>query len=189
VPEPTSRRRLAFLIAGLGAAALIALVVFALFVPLGASGPDSSTLGGHPLVGDPAPEIMLETLDGDTVSLASLRGRPVLVNFWATWCLPCRDEFPLLAAAYAEHADAGLEILGVVHDDTAEGARAFAQDMGATWPMLLDAEDVAWADYLGVAMPTSFFIDADGVVRAASLGAFRETGLDALLEKILTQSG
>jgi cytochrome c biogenesis protein CcmG/thiol:disulfide interchange protein DsbE len=183
VPDRRARRTLAVVLVGLGALALIVLV--ALFVPLGRSGPDTMTVGGHPLVGDPAPEIALETLDGDPVTLSALRGRPVLVNFWATWCLPCRDEFPLLASAYAEHADEGLEILGVVHDDTAEGARAFARDMGATWPLLLDSDDVAWADYLGVAMPTSFFIDADGVVQAASLGAFSEDGLTALLDRIL----
>jgi hypothetical protein len=61
--------------------------------------------------------------------------------------------------------------------------------MGATWPMLEDPNDEAWLDYLGVAMPTSFFIDAEGVVRAASLGAFTETGLAALLETILPPSG
>jgi cytochrome c biogenesis protein CcmG/thiol:disulfide interchange protein DsbE len=171
------------LIVATGAAALLVLVV--LFVPLGRTDPERVVVGGHPLAGRAAPQIELATLDGEAVSLAALRGRPVLVNFWATWCLPCRDEFPLLAAAYAAHADEGLEILGVVHDDTADGARAFARDMGATWPMLADPDDKVWADYLGVAMPTSFFIDADGVVRAASLGAFSEEGLAALLGTIL----
>jgi cytochrome c biogenesis protein CcmG/thiol:disulfide interchange protein DsbE len=186
VPERTTSRRLAIVVVALGAFALIVLA--ALFVPLGSASPDSVAVSGHPLVGDAAPPIELATLDGDAVSLASLRGRPVLVNFWATWCLPCRDEFPLLAKTYAAHADDGLEILGIVHDDTAEGARAFAQDLGATWPILLDPDDVAWADYLGVGMPTSFFIDRDGVVRAASLGGFSEDGLEALLAKILPQA-
>ena len=96
-------------------------------------------MGGHPLVGQSAPEIDLATLDGERVTLSELRGRPVLVNFWATWCIPCRDEFPLMASAYEEYAADGLEILGIVHDDTADGARAFATDMGATWPILMDA--------------------------------------------------
>lgn len=185
MPEQTRSRRLAIVAVAL--AALAFLVVVAVAVPLGSSDPESVAVGGHPLVGDPAPAIDLATLDGEEVSLASLRGRPVLVNFWATWCLPCRDEFPLLAEAYRSHADDGLEILGIVHDDTADGSRAFAADMGATWPMLLDPDDEAWAAYLGVGMPTSFFIDREGVVRAASLGGFSEDGLTALLAKILPQ--
>jgi cytochrome c biogenesis protein CcmG/thiol:disulfide interchange protein DsbE len=171
------------LIVATGAAALLVLVV--LFVPLGRTDPERVVVGGHPLAGKAAPQFELATLDGEAVSLAALRGRPVLVNFWATWCLPCRDEFPLLAEAYRAHADDRLEILGIVHDDTADGARAFAADMGATWPIVLDPDDEAWADYLGVGMPTSFFIDTDGVVQAASLGGFSEDGLTALLARIL----
>jgi cytochrome c biogenesis protein CcmG/thiol:disulfide interchange protein DsbE len=186
VPEPQSRRPLAaILIVGTGLA-LIALL-FVLFVPLAGTDedPDRLVLGGHPLLGQPAPEIDLETLDGERMRLSELRGRPVLVNFWATWCIPCRDEFPLMADVYAAHAADGLEILGVVHDDTADGARAFATDMGATWPMLLDTEDVAWNDYIGVGMPTSFFVDRDGVIRAFSLGGFSRDGLVAQLETIV----
>jgi len=87
--------------------------------------------------------------------------------------------------AYAEHHDDGLEILGIVHDDTVDGARRFAADYGATWPMLDDADDVAWNDYLGVGMPQSYFIDAGGIVQAFSLGGFTETGLAAQLALIL----
>jgi cytochrome c biogenesis protein CcmG, thiol:disulfide interchange protein DsbE len=166
---------------------LVALVIA--FIPFGSPGSGlddgSTTVRGHPLVGQPAPEIDLTTLDGDRITLSSLRGQPVLINFWATWCLPCRDEFPLLASAYQEYADDGLEILGIIHDDTAAAAREFADDMGATWPMLIDADDVAWDDYTGVAMPTSLFVDPEGVVRAFSLGGFSETGLTAQLARIL----
>jgi cytochrome c biogenesis protein CcmG/thiol:disulfide interchange protein DsbE len=186
VPEPRSRRpAVAFLIVGIGLAVVVLL--FVLFVPLGRTDEraDRVVVGGHPLLDQPAPEIDLATLDGARVRLSELRGRPVLVNFWATWCIPCRDEFPLMAEAYAAHAADGLEILGIVHDDTADGARAFAADMGATWPMLMDDEDAAWNDYIGVGMPTSFFVDADGVIRAFSLGGFSEDGLAAQLATIL----
>jgi cytochrome c biogenesis protein CcmG, thiol:disulfide interchange protein DsbE len=183
VPDRPERRRLAILSVGLGAVIVLLLIV--LLVPIGNSDPDAVVVGGHPLAGKAAPPIELQTLDGEPVSLAALRGRPVLVNFFATWCVPCRDELPLMAAAYDEHRADGLEILGIVHDDTVDGARAFAADMGATWPILSDPDDAAWLDYLGVAMPTSFFIDPDGVIRSASLGGFTEEGLDALLATIL----
>jgi len=184
---PGSRRPKAYIALAIsgGLALLVFLVV--VFVPLGGGdGEDGTTVvGGHPLLGKEAPEIDLTTLDGQRLTLSELRGRPVLVNFWATWCIPCRDEFPLMAVAYQKHAAEDLEILGVIHDDTPEGARAFAADMGATWPMLEDPDDVAWNDYTGVGMPTSFFVDAAGIVRAFSLGGFTETGLAAQLESIL----
>lgn len=184
--ETTSRRPLqAILLVGI--VGLVIVTLFILVVPLGSSDPQnrSATVGGHPLLREPAPEIDLQTLDGERVVLSDLRGQPVLINFWATWCLPCREEFPLLVRAYEDHADDGLEILGVVHGDTVDGARAFAADLNAEWPMLNDADDVAWDDYTGVAMPTSFFVDTEGIVRAFSLGSFTETGLAAQLGTIL----
>jgi len=171
----------------LGVVAIAIIGLTLLLLPLGGSDSDtgSLTVGGHPLYGQPAPEIDLETLDGERVTLSSLAGRPVLINFWATWCGPCREEFPLMVSAYAEHADDGLEILGILHDDAAEGARAFAVDEAATWPTLLDPDDAAWNAYGGVGMPTSFFVDAEGIVRAFSLGGFTEEGLAKQLATIL----
>jgi cytochrome c biogenesis protein CcmG/thiol:disulfide interchange protein DsbE len=206
VPEPKPRpATIALVLAG---AVALAALLFVLFVPLGSvepageAGPvvgpsggtstgasaDSIVVGGHPLLGKAAPDIDLLTIDGEPVTLSELRGRPVLVNFWATWCPPCRDEFPLMVDAYAEHADDGLEILGVMHQDFADGARDFAEDMGASWPILEDPQDAAYGDYLVVGMPTSFFIDTDGIVRAFSLGGFSEDGLAAQLESILPRS-
>lgn len=158
-----------------------------LVVPLACSeaAPDALVVGGHPLVGKEAPDIDLLTIDGERVTLSGLRGRPVLINFWATWCPPCRDEFPLMVAAHEEHADDGLEILGVMHQDFADSAREFAKDMSATWPILDDPDDVAYDDYLVAGLPTSYFVDAEGIVRAFSLGGFSEAGLAAQLETVL----
>ncbi len=183
---PDRRARRAILLVGVAVVAIIAISVLFL-VPLGGGDDDADSIvvGGHPLYGKPAPDIGLATLDGEQVTLSSLRGRPVLVNFWASWCVPCREEFPLMVEAYAEHADDGLEILGVIHDDSADGARRFASDNGATWPLVMDADDVAANDYGVLFKPTSFFVDAEGIVRAFSLGAFTEDGLDAQLATIL----
>jgi cytochrome c biogenesis protein CcmG/thiol:disulfide interchange protein DsbE len=182
VAEASGRRPVrAILLVAILAVALLALLL--LLVPLG--GTDSPRVGGHPLLDEPAPDMELLTIDGDRVRLSDLRGQPVIVNFWATWCEPCRVEFPLMATAYAEHADDGLEILGVLHDDFADGARRFAADMGATWPIIEDPDDVAYEDFIVPGLPTSYFVDAEGIVRAFSLGGFTETGLDAQLATIL----
>ena len=167
------------------AVVLVAAILVIAFVPLGRTDPQRVVVGGSPLYGKPAPPLDLPTLDGERVRLSDLRGRPVLVNFWASWCIPCRDEFPLMVEAYARHGDDDLEILGVVHDDSAEDARAFAEDYGATWPILDDADDVAWEDWLGIGVPQSYFVDRDGIVQAFSLGPFTNAGLTAQLETIL----
>jgi cytochrome c biogenesis protein CcmG/thiol:disulfide interchange protein DsbE len=170
-------------------AALVAVYVL-LTVPLSSAGPGSSgrVVGGHPLFGETAPEIDLATLEGDRIRLSDLRGQPLLINFWATWCLPCRDEFPLMVVAYDEYRDDGLEILGIVHDDAVDGARRFAAGMGAEWPMLDDPDDVAFEAYTVPGMPTSYFVDAEGIVRAFSIGGFSEAGLASHLGKILPES-
>jgi cytochrome c biogenesis protein CcmG/thiol:disulfide interchange protein DsbE len=165
--------------------AVVLVIVVAAFVPLGRTEPERVVVGGSPLYGKPAPPIDLPTIDGQRVRLSDLAGRPVLVNFWASWCIPCRDEFPQLVDAYARHRADGLEILGIVHDDSLDGARAFAAGYGATWPLLDDAQDAAWEDYLGIGVPQSYFIDRDGVVRAFSLGPFTADGLAAQLATIL----
>jgi peroxiredoxin len=118
-----------------------------------------------------APDFMLTTLDGETVSLSDYAGQPVLVNFWASWCPPCRDEFPALVRAYEAHRDEGLEILGVTYNDQAEAARAFADDSGAQWPILSDPDHDAWDAFSPVGPPTSYFIDADGIVQRVHIGA------------------
>jgi peroxiredoxin len=90
-----------------------------------------------------------------------------------------------MVETYEAYADEGLEILGVLHDDLVDSGRQFAADQGATWPMLYDADDEAWEAYLGVGKPTSFFVDADGIVRAFSLGPFNEQGLARQLATII----
>ena len=129
-------------------------------------------------MGDPAPDITGTTLDGQTVTLGSLRGHPVLVNFWASWCVPCRAEFPVLKAELASHAADGFEILGVVYKDTADPARQFATSFGATWPTVTDPTGSIATAYRMVAPPQSYFIDREGVLRSIQIGQIETVDFD-----------
>lgn len=145
-----------------------------------------TVIGTHPLIGKPAPPFTLQTLDGQTVSLAAYRGRPVIVNFWASYCEPCKIEFPLFKAARQQHASQGLEILGVIrNDDDLDAAARFATSQGATWPLLPDTGGATGDAYRADAVPLTFYIDREGIVRAVSFGPPPSGVLDDYLAKIL----
>lgn len=129
-------------------------------------------------VGDPAPPIVGTTLDGEAFDLASLRGRPVVVNFWGPSCVPCRDEFPLLAAKLAEHAPDGLAIVGVLTDDPPEPARAFVEEYGGGWPTVVDPDKVIKTAYRVAARPQTYFIDGSGVLRKIQVGELTDADFE-----------
>jgi cytochrome c biogenesis protein CcmG, thiol:disulfide interchange protein DsbE len=147
--------------------------------------PERIVVERSPLLDNPAPAFELQSLDGETVRLADYRGRPVIVNFWASWCLPCRDEFPLLRAARQRYSAEGLEVLGIVHDDGPAQARAFAQSFDADWPLLLDPDESTWRAYAGVFLPITYYIDREGIVRAVSYGPPPAAVFDEQVAKIL----
>ena len=170
------------------AIALVAVVAVGWFAwsQSNANPTPSIVVGRNPLLDKPAPAISLPTLDGSgTVNLSDYAGRPVIVNFWASWCVPCRQEFPLFKDARAAHAADGLEILGVVHLDSADSAQGFATEQGATWPLLMDANNSVWQAYGQLLVPTTYYIDRQGIVRAVSYGPPPSGTLEELLAKIL----
>ena len=172
------RRRLivaAWLVAGV--AALIAFLTVSVGRP---AGPVDT-----PIVGRAAPAFDLETLDGGRLSLAQLRGSAVVLNFWASWCIPCREEAPLLTAADATYGPRGVRVLGVVYQDSAENARDFMRRYGQTYPGLLDPSGRTAIDYGVFGIPETFFIDASGVVRSRQVGALTEDDLQRQLEAIV----
>jgi cytochrome c biogenesis protein CcmG/thiol:disulfide interchange protein DsbE len=124
--------------------------------------------------GRPAPAIVGTTLDGAPFDLASLRGRPVIVNFWGPSCIPCRDEFPLFTAKLAEHGEEAPAIVGILMHDPPAPARDFIAELGATWPTVDDPEGAIRAAYRVAARPQSYFIDRDGILRAIQVGELDE---------------
>jgi cytochrome c biogenesis protein CcmG/thiol:disulfide interchange protein DsbE len=130
-------------------------------------------------VGNPAPAIASTTLDGAAFDLASLRGRPVIVNFWGPSCVPCRDEFPLFKAKLATHSADGLAIVGVLTYDGPDDAKAFIAQYGATWPTVLDADGMIRTAYRVAARPQSYFIDRSGVVRKVQVGQVTDADFEA----------
>jgi cytochrome c biogenesis protein CcmG/thiol:disulfide interchange protein DsbE len=136
-------------------------------------------------VGDLAPAFSLADLDGNPVRLADLRGRPVIVNFWASWCGPCVEEFPMLTSAAAAHETDGLAIVGVVFQDRSEAARAFMARMGATWPGAMDPGDAIATRFGIIWPPVTFFIDRDGIVVGRQIGQLSAADLDRGLAQVL----
>jgi len=135
-------------------------------------------------VGRAAPAITGTTLDGSTFSLADLHGHPVIVNFWGPSCIPCRDEFPLFKAKIQEHAADGLAVVGILTDDPTSTAIAFAHDMGATWPTVVDPNGAIKKAYRVAARPQSYFIDPSGVVRLVQVGQIADKDFERLYAMI-----
>ena len=127
----------------------------------------------------PAPAISGRTLDGDTLDLASLRGRPVLLNVWASWCGPCRKEIPAIAAWAKAHPE--VTVVGVDYQDDVDAARAFAREHGATWPSIVDDGPIGEALQVP-GLPATYLIDADGRLVDRILGEVTEPLLDARLK-------
>ncbi len=136
-------------------------------------------------VGEPAPAFALVDLEGNPLRLDDLRGRPVVVNFWASWCPDCLDEFPLISAALARRADSDLVVVGIVVRDRSEAALEFMARMGADWPVAMDPGDVVATRYAVVGPPTTFFIGRDGVLVGRQIGPIDAATLDRRLAEIL----
>jgi thiol-disulfide isomerase/thioredoxin len=140
------------------------------------------------LPGKPAPAFTLKTLEGDTARLAEYLGHPVLINFWATWCTPCRGEMPLLIAAYQAHEQEGLAVLAVDLTDqerSLKDVRKFQAEFQMPFPVLLDKKGKTRKLYALRGVPTSVFVGSDGVVRAVNQGPIEPAVLQRYLTEIL----
>ena len=135
-------------------------------------------------VGQPAPAIVGTTLDGAAFDLASLRGKPVVVNFWGPSCVPCRDEFPLLESKQAAHAADGFTVLGVLTDDPVEPARDFVGKYGGDWATVVDPDKAIKTAYRVVARPQTYFVDRSGVIRSIQIGELTDADFERQYARI-----
>ena len=144
-----------------------------------------------PRQGFSAPEFSLEALDGSVVTLSELRGQPVVVNLWASWCLPCQKEMPAFERAYEDYKDTGLLILGVnlTAQDSEATARAFVAEHGLTFPILLDRDGKAARAYQVMGLPSTYFVDRDGIIQSVVVGGpLSEASIRSRIEDLLTGS-
>ncbi len=137
------------------------------------------------LIGKPAPDFNLTGTDGKPHRLTDYLGKLVVLNFWATWCVPCRLETPLLQKTYARLPNAGLVIIGVDQAEDVTAVNKFVQEFNLTYPMLLDTDLAATQSYGVIGLPTTFFVDSKGIVQAKQIGMLTDGSLQQYLEQFL----
>lgn len=140
-----------------------------------------------PEIGFLAPDFNLATLDGQSVRLEDLRGRPVVISYWATWCVPCKKELPILEQLSQEYASTGIQIITIdaIEQDNLDNVHGLVGELGLTLPVLLDQQNQFQSSYKQLFFPTSYFIDANGVIRWIKLGDAPEALLRENVEKLI----
>ena len=117
------------------------------------------------LTGAPAPDFTLKSANGDNLKLSEFRGQVVMINFWASWCAPCRQEMPLLDEMYRRYQGLGFALLGVNVEEDSDAAKALLREIPVSFPILFDTKNTVSRTYNLVAMPSSVFVDRNGTVR------------------------
>lgn len=161
-------------IVGLGVLALLALAFL-------------SPSGGRPRQGDPAPDFAVVLFDGSEVSLSDLRGQVVVLNFWASWCTPCRREAPELQAVWEMYEGKGVVFLGLSYKDAKDASRAFIEEFGITYPNGADPRGKISRTYGLIAVPETFVIDAEGKVAWFHIGEVQSDELARRLAQTIGQ--
>ena len=181
-------------IVGRSGSALLALLMIALLVGgcgSEATGADAASAGGNtankvaPRVGYIAPDFALPDLDGKPIRHNDFRGQPVFINFWTTWCKACKEEMPFIEAAWKDHQQHGVAILGVDVQESPDTVKNFVTQGGYDWTFLLDSGGEVYSNqYNGNAFPTSVFIDTEGVIRGIRIGGMTRDIIESRLNLI-----
>lgn len=157
-----------------GLFSIVVLLLGSAWILVSRADPHSTTSGAIPAPhqGFLAPDFTLQTASGESITLSDLRGQPVLINMWATWCPPCRAEMPAMQSVFSETQAEGFVILAVnaTQQDDPARAVAFAQELGLTFPILFDTDGSVTRLYQVSFFPTSYFVDREGIIQEVVLG-------------------
>jgi cytochrome c biogenesis protein CcmG, thiol:disulfide interchange protein DsbE len=165
--------------------AAIVLLIFGLWVAYLLLAPGKAAAGTGVAIGAKAPDFELKTEDGKKVKLSDFKGKPVMVNFFATWCTACRKEMPTLQEAYKKYEAQGFVILAVDLNESNLVVQAFREKLNLTFPIVIDENDRVTRLYDIIPLPTSYFVDKEGNVQAKWTGEINMGQLESILKKLL----
>ena len=160
---------------------VLSVVMVGVILLTGCNGDTSHDLTPAPSIGHPAPDFTLTDLDGNIVRLSDFRGQVVFLNFWATWCPPCRAEMPAIEAVYQEYKDRDVVVIGIDLLESRSSVESFVEENSYSWIFTIDETGIVAMDYMVTGIPASFFIDKDGIIRALQVGAMSKALMEIKL--------
>ncbi len=140
------------------------------------------------IIGEMAPDFALQTMEGDSLALSELHGQVIVLNFWASWCIPCREEHPVLARATREYSEGDVRVLGVLYQDDPASAERFMMRYGGDWTTVLDPGSRTAIDFGVYGVPESFFLDAEGKIAHKQIGPLTWSLLHSTVDSLLAAS-
>jgi len=182
--SPSRVRILAMMMVGIGLLATGAMFVM-LLDQRDASAQDFSAVPAK--VNFPAPELNLQDLSGEQVALSDYRGSVVLVNLWATWCPPCREEMPTLQTFYEKYKEYGFVLIAIDQEETSDVVQPFVEEFGLTFPIWLDLDYLAQQQFHTANLPSSYVVDREGVVRLMWIGGISKKNLEKFVPDIIRE--
>ena len=171
--------------------AVFAVLVLALFAALayGLANRSSATgRSGETRVGKPAPEFAMRLLDGGELRLSDYEGVPLVINFWASWCPPCRQESPGFERLWRRYRDSGIQFVGVDIQDEVSDAQDYVREFGLTFPNGLDPDGKITVEYGVIGLPVTFFVGSSGIVEGRWVGAIPEDKLEEWVQALILDS-
>ena len=172
-------------------AVVFAVLVLAFFAVLafGLANRSSATgRSGMTRIGKPAPQFAMQLLDGGEFRLSDHEGRPLVINFWASWCPPCRQESPAFERQWRRYRDTGIQFVGVDIQDDVSDAEAYVREFGLTFPNGLDPDGKITIDYGVIGLPVTFFVGSSGIVEGRWVGAIPEEKLEEWVNTLVAAS-
>jgi len=189
VSQPTSKKPWLFIISGFLAGTLAGLVLLDIIGVLNIRSLLPGAVSGSQVgaesseIGSPAPDFVLEDLSGNPVKLSDLRGRLVVLNFWATWCTPCRTEMPEFQEIYQRN-EQDLVVLGINLEESPSDIQDFVSPLNITYPILLDKEGLVSRLYKVIQLPNTYFIDRQGILRIRHIGFLSSDQFQEYLDRV-----